>query len=78
MYIADTRGFIIVNITTGEQQSFDFPYGSSRVIQCAIDNMEHAIITRSVVYMMNDQYLCWDSVVPVHYTRMSFANNRFL
>ena len=54
-----------------------FPGHDTRVIQCAIDKMEHPIITRVIVYMENKS-LFWDTIVPVLYRCMSFANNHLL
>ena len=53
--MADTRGFVIVNVQSGEQRVFDFPSGAFRVVQCAVNKLEHPIITRSIVYVMSDR-----------------------
>lgn len=76
--MADTRGFVIVNVQSGEQRVFDFPSGAFRVVQCAVNKLEHPIITRSIVYVMSDRSVCWDFVVPISYTCMTFANNNLL
>ena len=76
--MADTRGFVIVNVQSGEQRVFDFPSGAFRVVQCAVNKLEHPIITRSIVYVMSDRRMCWDFVVPISYTCMTFANNNLL
>ena len=56
--MADTRGFVIVNVQSGEQRVFDFPSGAFRVVQCAVNKLEHPIITRSIVYVMSDRSMC--------------------
>ncbi|OAO17847.1 hypothetical protein AV274_0403 [Blastocystis sp. ATCC 50177/Nand II] len=77
LFIADSRGYVIVNTWTGEVLRYVFPNHDSRVIQCAIDKLEHPIITRVIVYMENKS-LFWDTIVPVLYRCMNFANNHLL
>lgn len=77
LFIADSRGYVIVNTWTGEVLRYVFPNHDSRVIQCAIDKLEHPIITRVIVYMENKS-LFWDTIVPVLYRCMNFASNHLL
>lgn len=43
-----------------------------------MDILEHPIVTRTVVYILNDKSLYWDTINPVNYNCMSFMNNREL
>lgn len=67
-----------MNLRNGSIATYGFSTNGLRILQCCVDTLEHPIITRTVIYMLNDKSLYWDTINPVNYNCMSFMNNREL
>lgn len=63
-------------MTTGKAFCQAFP--AVKVIGCAIDMMEHPIITRIISFMTIDQSVSWSYLSQVAYRSFSFANHHKL
>lgn len=63
-------------MTTGKAFCRAFP--AVKVIGCAIDRMEHPIITRIISFMTIDQSVSWSYLSQVAYRSFSFANHHKL
>lgn len=74
--MADAYQYWIINVTNGKASQCAFPGG--KVVQCAIDKMEHPIIMRILTYMSGNQSVSWTYLTQVMYRSISFVNHHRL
>lgn len=74
--MADADQYWIINVTNGKASQCAFPV--ENIVQCAIDKMEHPIITRILTYMSENQSVSWVYLTQVMYRSISFANHHRL